>query len=253
MSGRRPALLVLLVLLASCSRPPREETAAVQPPATGPRPELEQWDALIRLYETGQVQAFLEAGYLAQFNPPSGAYTHMETVEADFFDEQGEPTSHLVAESGRIFDQEREGRRRVKTWGGVVLTGNEGQTVRADTLWWDEARESVWTDGPVEVVDQGDVLRGIGFESDVALRNIHVYQGSGTFPRGGRWLDDERSAEGTGPTKASSDTSGARRDTTTVPPDSSRILPGAVTVRPDTVGVIPPERTGPVPAGRGPE
>ena len=117
MSGRPWTVLMLLVLLAACSRPPREETGVVSAPDPGPRPELEQWDAVIRLYETGQVQAFLEAGYLAQYNPPSGAYTHMDTVEADFYDEQGEPTSHLVAESGRIFDQEREGRRRVKTWG----------------------------------------------------------------------------------------------------------------------------------------
>jgi LPS export ABC transporter protein LptC len=214
-------MITLALLLVTCTRPPEQE-APPEPPPVGPRPEVEQWDALIRLYETGQLQARLKAGYLAQYAPPTGAYTRMDTVTSDFFDSAGEETSHLVARAGIIYDQEREGRRRVKTWGDVVLTGSEGQTVRADTLWWDEDRDRVWTLGPVEVTDQGDVLRGTGFESDTALTDIRVYQGSGTFPRGGRWLEQER------------ETGQAGGDTTATRPDTLRSARG------DSVVRIPP-------------
>jgi LPS export ABC transporter protein LptC len=219
----RPNLLMitLILLLTACTRPPEQEVTPESPPE-GPRPEVEQWGALIRLYETGQLQARLNAGYLAQYAPPTGAYTRMDTVTADFFDSAGEETSHLVARSGIIYDQEREGRRRVKTWGDVVLTGSEGQTVKADTLWWDEDRDQVWTEGPVEWTDQGDVMRGIGFISDTALTDFTVYQGSGTFPRGGRWLEEERSRE-----RAGVDTTAARADTLR-------------SARPDTAVRIPP-------------
>ncbi len=214
-------VIILVLLLAACTRPPEQEVSPELPPE-GPRPEVEQWGALIRLYETGRLQARLNAGYLAQYAPSTGAYTRMDTVTADFFDTAGEETSHLVARSGIIYDQEREGRRRVKTWGDVVLTGSEGQTVRADTLWWDEDRDQVWTLGPVEVTDQEDVLRGTGFQSDTALTDIQVFQSSGSFPRGGRWLEQER-------------TSGqAGGDTTVTRPDTLR------SARPDSLARIPP-------------
>jgi LPS export ABC transporter protein LptC len=220
----RPSLVMITLvgLLAACSRTSREEIPP-ELPISGLRPEVEQWGALIRLFETGRLQALLEAGYLAQFVPSTGPYTRMDTVTADFFDPAGEVTSHLVAQAGIIYDQEREGRRRVKTWGDVLLTGSEGQTVRADTLWWDEDLDRVWTDGPVEVTDQGDVLRGIGFESDTALTDIRVYQGSGTFPRGGRWLKEEETGE-----RAGADTTAARPDTLrSTRPDSTVRIPPA--------------------------
>jgi len=148
----------------------------------------------------------------------------MDTMQVDFFDEGGEAGSHLDADAGEIHDQEREGRRRVKTWGGVVLTGREGQTVRADTLWWDEAGDRVYTDGPVEVTTvEGELLRGIGFESDTRLENTRVFEGSGISPRGGEWLDEERRAESETPpdsaaTPADTLRPPARPDTTRIPP-----------------------------------
>ena len=219
----RPNLptITLILLLVACTRPPGEDVPP-ELPLAGPRPDVEQWGAAIRLYETGQLQALLNAGYLAQYAPPTGAYTRMDTVTADFFDSAGEETSHLVARAGIIYDQEREGRRRVKTWGDVVLSGSQGQAVRADTLWWDEDRDQVWTLGPVEVTDQGDILRGTGFESDTALTDIRVYQGSGTFPRGGLWLEQDRA------------TGRAGGDTTTTHPDTLRSTRG------DSVVWIPP-------------
>ncbi len=191
-----PSLIVVMFLtLACCGRAPSVEDEGAAPPPQGPRPDSEQWDAVIQLFDHGKTQAVLEAEYLAVFDLPRKKYTHMDTLQVDFFDEEGEVSSHLTADSGEIHDQEREGHRRVKTWGGVVLVSREGRTVRADTLWWDEVEDRVYTDGPVEVTREGDILRGIGFESDTRLENMRFFEGSGVSQRGGEWLDEERRAD----------------------------------------------------------
>ncbi|MFO7768805.1 MAG: LPS export ABC transporter periplasmic protein LptC [bacterium] len=197
MSLPRDTLLILLVptfLTLSCGRGPGREEEVPGPPPEGPVPESEQWDARIQLYEKGLRRAFIEAEHLAVYQLPDQTFTHMDTIRARFFDEAGEASSRLTARAGRIFDQEREGMRRVKTWGDVVLRGEEQRVVRADTLWWDEGRDRVYTEGPVEVTEGEDVLRGVGFESDAQLRDMTIHRASGTSPRGGERVREEMSA-----------------------------------------------------------
>ena len=240
---RGAALVASLLLLVwgGCGRAPREETEIAAPPQEGPRPESEQWDAVIRLYEEGMIRSVIDARHLAVYSLPARNYTHMDTIEADFFDEEGKSSSHLNAEAGEIYNQEKEGSRRVKTWGGVVLVGREGQTVRADTLWWDEVQDRVYTDGPVEVTEEGDVLRGIGFESDTQLTEMHIYQARGESFRAGRQLEEEREAEfaRSDSTAAAPDTSAALPDSTAILPYTGGALPDSVTAPPDTT-TIPP-------------
>ena len=109
---------------------------------------------------------------------------------------------------------DREGRRRVKTWGGVLLTGPEGQEVRADTLWWDEAEDLLYTDGPVEVTRDGDILNAIGFRSDPRFEKMEMGTVSGSSMQGGEWVEEEQSRE-----------RATEADTVAVPPDTSGVIP----------------------------
>ncbi len=233
--------LLVLVLGGGCGREPRQETDIATPPQEGPRPESEQWEAIIRLYEEGMIRSVIDARHLAVYSLPARNYTHMDTIEADFFDEEGQSSSHLSAEAGEIYNQEKEGSRRVKTWGGVLLVGKEGQTVRADTLWWDEVQDRVYTDGPVEVTEEGDVLRGIGFESDTQLTEMHIYQARGESFRAGRRLDEERETEfaRSDSVAAAPDTSAALPDSTAIPPDAGAIPPDHIAALPDTAAALP--------------
>jgi len=234
---RIPSMVLLAALAVSCAQSPRDATPPPDPPPPGPRPESEQWGATIRLYETGRIRSVIDAAYLAVFTLPDREFTTLDTVEADFYDEEGSFGSHLTADAGEIHDQEREGRRRVKTWGGVHLVGSEGQTVRADTLWWDEARDLVYTDGPVEVTEEGDVLRGIGFESDTELTNMKIFNATGSSLRVGGWLEEEREEDRL--QSAGPDTASALPDTSAVLPDTSAVLPDTSAVLPDTAAALP--------------
>lgn len=212
-------MIALLLIIGGCGRAPSLEDRVSSPPPDGPRPDSEQWDVVIQLYKTGRKQAVLDAKYVAIFDMPGNNLTRMDTLEVDFFDEEGTPASHLTAESGEIYDQNREGRRRVKTWGDVVLVGSEGRMVRADTLWWDEEGDRLYTDGPVEVTREGELLRGTGFESDTRLENMRLYEGSGISYQGGEWLEEENLTD----EEVASDTTLVAPDTLSgeVPPDST--------------------------------
>ena len=192
MKGFIAGVLMLVVSgTPGCDREVRPLPPLPDPPRQGPRPSSEQWDATIRLYERGDARAIIHATYVAVFDHLPVPYTQMDTIDALLMGEPDEESSRLTADTGRIFDVDREGRRRVQTWGGVILEGNQGRTVRADTLWWDEGRDRIHTDGPVEVTQEGEILRGFGFESDTRLDRFEIQRASGISERGGRWLQDE--------------------------------------------------------------
>ena len=209
-----PVLLLLLLMAAACQTTEQPDVGDPAPEQTGPRPDSEQWQAVIELHDRGLKRSVIEAEYLAVYQLPGNNRTRLDTLAVDFFDEEGAPSSNLIADSGEIFDQDREGRRRVKTWGGVVLTGTEGQVVRADTLWWDEADDRLYTDGPVEVTREGEILQAVGFESDTRLEEMRLGTVTGSSVRGGEWMEEERSRD-----------RGAAPDTASVPPDTTSIPP----------------------------
>ncbi len=216
--------ILLTMATGGCEPTQQPDVPEETPDQLGPRPDSEQWNAIIQLHERGLKKSVIIAVYLAVYQVPGNNRTRLDTLEVDFFDMEGEKSSHLVADSGEIYDQNREGRRRVKTWGGVLLTGTEGQVVRADTLWWDEAGDRLHTDGPVQVTRDGDILNAIGFESDTQLKKMDFKEVSGSSMQGGEFVDEER-----GPDPA------AAPETITAPPDTSR------TVMADTSRAVPPD------------
>ncbi len=217
LSVRVLLLAALLLPTSACTRRGEVQLPEERSPASGPRPDSEQWHATINLFESGHTQAVIRARYLALFQLPEKNYTHLDSLDVDLYDAAGEPSSHLIAEAGEIYDQDREGRRQVKTWGGVVLTAPEERTVRADTLWWDEARDRVYTYGPFEMFREGEYIQGVGLDADTRLETFRFLNASGWSLEGGQWLESEGETE------------------RTAPPDSTRSIP------PDTIGTIPPD------------
>ena len=225
-----PVLAVLGIIASTggCAREPETSGSAAADSRRGPRPDSEQWDAVISLFEQGRKQAVIEARYMALFQLPEKNYTHMDTLEADFFDAEGVQSSHLVAESGEIYDQDRAGRRRIKTWGDVVLTASQGRTVRADTLWWNEARDLIYTFGPFEMMQSGEFIQGTGLEADTRLESYRFLNASGWSRQGGEWLEAEAdSTRADSPDTLAATASDTLSETVpdslrTIPPDTSR-------------------------------
>lgn len=86
-----------------------------------------------------------------------------------FYDKEGNVMSTLYADTGRI----NEKKYSMLATGEVKLESVDGDALFTNELLWDNNDETVSSNDTVLIISEnGDSLSGIGFESDVDLKNI---------------------------------------------------------------------------------
>jgi LPS export ABC transporter protein LptC len=88
-----------------------------------------------------------------------------QTVSIDFFDASGKPYSHLTADQGEIHPTTND----MVASGHVSIITNAGTRVDTPSLRFLNREQKVESDERVTVRRGGDVLSGVGFESDPSL------------------------------------------------------------------------------------
>jgi len=88
-----------------------------------------------------------------------------QTVAIDFFDAAGKPYSHLTADQGEIHPSTND----MVASGHVAIVTNAGTRVDTPSLKFLNKEQKVVSDERVTVRRGGDVLSGVGFESDPSL------------------------------------------------------------------------------------
>jgi LPS export ABC transporter protein LptC len=91
-----------------------------------------------------------------------------QDVALDFFDDDGEVYSHLVAREGEI----ESATNNMVARGDVVVTTTSGTRIETQTLHYLNEEERILSDDRVTVTRGGDILTGIGFESDPSLEHF---------------------------------------------------------------------------------
>ncbi len=89
-------------------------------------------------------------------------------VALDFYDEAGGVYSHLVAREGEIATASNDMTAR----GRVVVTTENGTRIETESLRYLDATKRIVSDELVTVTRGGDVLSGVGFESDPSLEHF---------------------------------------------------------------------------------
>jgi len=86
-----------------------------------------------------------------------------------FYDKDGNVMSTLYADTGRINEQ----KYNMLATGDVKLKSVNGDALFTNELLWNNNDETVSSNDTVLIIsEKGDSLSGIGFESDVDLKNI---------------------------------------------------------------------------------
>jgi LPS export ABC transporter protein LptC len=91
-----------------------------------------------------------------------------QAVAIDFFDASGKPYSHLTADQGEIHPQTND----MVASGHVNIVTNTGTRVATPSLRFLNREQKVVSDERVTVHRGGDVLSGVGFESDPSLEHF---------------------------------------------------------------------------------
>jgi LPS export ABC transporter protein LptC len=119
----------------------------------------------------GVKKAVLVAEQLYFYNQSGKVYG--DTIQVSFFDGAGAFQSMLTALEGEMSQRNDDMIAR----GNVVVRGSNS-TIRTEELHYDPQRNLVTSDKPTEIFQEGNVIRGMGVESDPALTNIRIRSGS---------------------------------------------------------------------------
>jgi len=178
------AIACLLLLLSGCG--PQRSTGPVG--STGELPDQEVRNFVLTETDQGNPVWKLYARYAAMYDARNSIVA--QGVRVDFYDSQGKKTSELSAREGEIDEVSRD----MKARGNVVIQTTEGTRMTTEELRFLNKTQKVRSDREVRVEHAGNVLTGVGFESDPGLKHyefksrVHAQvkrAGELTGPQGG--------------------------------------------------------------------
>lgn len=169
-------LLMGILLYGGCSK--IEEPAAGGTVTEQKIPDQESWESTIDITQDGRPVARVWAGYIA-FYQESQEVMLRDSIHADFYDKEGNHNSYLIADSGRI-DQKTN---NLTTWGRVKVVSDSGVVLLTEELKWDNSRQKIICDVPVQFTTETDTLFGDSFISDPDLKNYEIKNARGYSKR----------------------------------------------------------------------
>ena len=142
-------------------------------------PDQEGWNSSITVTSNGRIMALVKYHRMEKFNRKRRVF-FQDSVEVDFYNQQGQHSSRLTAERGVMNEETND----VVALGNVVVVSDSGITLRSDSLRWDNRRQKVMTDAFVSITKaSGETLHGYGFESDPNLKVWSIKKASGLTPQ----------------------------------------------------------------------
>jgi len=131
-------------------------------------PDQVLYESDILLSDRGVREVLIHSKYLEKFLALDS--TLMVGIRATFFDSLGNESSTLVSDSGIV----REKTSDLKVWGNVKVVSDNGVTLDADSLFWDQGANRIRTESYVEITHGDNVQTGYGLESDSKLTNFRI-------------------------------------------------------------------------------
>jgi LPS export ABC transporter protein LptC len=160
-------LFVLLFITFGCIG---NEKETALPNSTEEYPDQESWDATILITKEANTIGYLKAGKIEKYSKKNVTLLK-ENIKIDFYNNQGEHTSVLTSEGGKVFDLNQD----MLAYGNVIVVSDSGMTLYTDTLKWDNNKQKIISEVPIMITtEDGDTLYGDSFISDPNLRNREV-------------------------------------------------------------------------------
>ena len=159
--------IVIVIFLFSCVTEDKETSL---PNNAADYPDQESWDAIILITKEAHTVGHLKAGKIEKYSKKNITLLK-EHIKIDFYNEEGQHTSVLTSEGGKVFDNNQD----MLAYGNVVVVSDSGMTLYTDTLKWDNKKQKIISDVPIMITtDEGDTLYGDSFISDPNLRNREI-------------------------------------------------------------------------------
>ena len=150
--------------LAGCAG----DDSAGLPPRAANLPSQEVTDFTLRESDTGRPEWILGAKYAATYS--NRGLIVARDVSIDFYDSAGKKYSHLTAREGTVQQPSNDMEAR----GNVIVTTTDGVRIATESLRFLNRQGKIVSDDFVRLERHGDVVTGIGFESDPSLDHFAI-------------------------------------------------------------------------------
>ena len=158
------AVLLALAGLAGCGG----DDAVTLSPRAANLPSQEVSDFSLEESDTGRPEWILEAKYAATYSGRGLIVARDVTI--DFFDSEGKKYSRLTAKEGTVQQPGNDMEAR----GKVVVTTTDGTRIETESLRFLNRQRRIVSEEFVRLERNGDVVTGIGFESDPSLEHFSI-------------------------------------------------------------------------------
>lgn len=133
-------------------------------------PDQESWNSTTTFSDSGRVRAILQSGHIRMYEGRQETLIDSGLV-VDFYGRNGEHTSTLTADSGRVNDETKD----LEAFHNVVFRSDSGTVVETEYIFWENFKKKVRGDRFVTITSPTERLQGYGFEADQDLRNYTVF------------------------------------------------------------------------------
>lgn len=123
--------------------------------------------------DSGVVTNRVFAGRIEEYGGELPRTELLDHVQVRFYGPAGNETGRLDADRGTV----QPGGDRMQVDGNVVFVNEKGERLETEQLLWSRESAKVWTDKPVRVLRNGDVINGQGLDaaqdfSRYSIRNV---------------------------------------------------------------------------------
>ena len=131
----------------------------------------------ITLTKKGNITATINSEILKK-NNQSLQLELYNNVNVNLFDENFDHKSLIKSQSAIVNEKEN----RMKAYGNVIVTSNDGKMLMTDSLSWDNNSDKIYTNSNLEfITSDSDTLYGTGFESNIDLTDWNILKPRGSI------------------------------------------------------------------------
>ena len=174
-------VILVVIFFSSCSNDAMDVAEVSKIPVVFPLNE--QHGAHITYSDSGQKVLEIRAGLLQDFGNMEPPYVFFGNgITVNFYSANAKSATVLKADTARQLKKE-------DLWGiggNVEVTNGKGERMTTELLFWDKKEERLYSDAKVQILSDGQLIRGKGFEADQSFTTYRIYKVQGEIT-----VDDE--------------------------------------------------------------
>ena len=167
--------ILVAVLFLSCQNNNVDKIRSFSHPPGAPEITASKIEVLYS--DSAVVRSRLTAPQVMVYQDEDEPYKEFpDGLQFEKFDGNHKTTSYIRADYGKNY--EKKGLWELRQ--NVVAVTEDGDSLKTDVLFWDEKKDMIYSDQFVKFIQQEQIITGIGFESDLQMKNWRIKNVKGT-------------------------------------------------------------------------